>query len=92
MDLARFRREVRPGGARAAHPRPHVGGDLRDLLACAAAVAVDLLLAAYPAPRRVALDALAYVTVALALRAVDVRAIVRFVASAMEARAGGCIP
>jgi O-antigen/teichoic acid export membrane protein len=50
------------------------------------AVAVDLLLAAYPAPRRVALDALAYVAVALALRAVDVRAIVRFVASAMEAR------
>jgi O-antigen/teichoic acid export membrane protein len=56
------------------------------LLACAVAVAVDRLLAGSPAPRRVALDALAYLAVALALRAVDVRAIARFVASAMEAR------
>jgi hypothetical protein len=36
-----------------------------------------------------ALDALTYVAVALALRAVDVRAIARFVASAMEARRQG---
>jgi O-antigen/teichoic acid export membrane protein len=56
------------------------------LAICAAVVALDRLFAPLGASRRVAADALAFTGLALAFRAVDVRAIARFTAAALGAR------
>jgi O-antigen/teichoic acid export membrane protein len=52
----------------------------------AAVTGLDLLLSALAPPRRVAMDALAFVALALLLRAVDVQAIARFVRAAFKER------
>lgn len=53
---------------------------------CAAVTALDLLLSRVAAPRRVGLDAFAFVALVLATRAVDVQAIARFVGAAIKER------
>jgi hypothetical protein len=52
----------------------------------ASVTALDLLLATLSPPRRVALDAFAFVGLALAVRAVDVQAIARFIRTAAPER------